>query len=820
VNNRKDIEEEFIEASHLKRDTMKKQTLTVLIVFGLSIFTMPLKSQPRKDLPELVSQSAVIVRAKVTALSARWITDRNGKHIYTTAQLEPIATFKGTCSPSLTFIGGTFDGVTEFVSDVFVLTLQEEAFFFLPAGVEKFTSGKTTVLKIQEDVIRRDDTSIKAAAVESAIRAMIKAPSLKMKFQDLSNTVPDPALRVPLQNGVKRLGKAASLPDLQPYLFWNSSTYPIIVRSTPATNPVSASETDSSPLNDNDTTLISLSVANYGADAGAFTVKVYIDAQLYWTENINSLAGLYATFPLNRFVASIPSGTHTLMMVIDPDNAITEIDESNNTYSRSITVNHVAGVPSIISISPSTVSAGTGSSVTITGTGFGATQGSGVVEFFYQDGQPKIVGTVSNWTDTQIDCIVPIGDVGGYPAAAGSGPVTVRIGSAVSGGYPVNVTFAYGGVKWSSSSATYKINENYGSLVGEGAAVQAGFATWNNGKANFSFLDGGATSITAASYDGTNAILWGTTSGSLASNYYWASEGTLLESDIVFDNSWTWGIGSGYDIQSIVTHELGHSLNLRDQYGNGDMAEIMYGFGGVDEIKRALTTADRAGIQWIYGSAEVLVKVKVFLQGAYSGTEMTTALYTSGYIPLNSQIAYDTTAYGYTAETVSAIPNANVVDWVLVELRSGTAAGTKVETQPAFLLKDGSIVDMDGVSDVAFGVATAGDYYIVVKHRNHLAIMSAALVTLPNATAHDFTTAQAQAYGTNPMAALIGGVFGMWCGDTDASGSVVAADRSNTWNNRNATGVYDGSDTDLSGTIVAADRSNTWNNRNVLTQVP
>ena len=219
-----------------------------------------------------------------------------------------------------------------------------------------------------------------------------------------------------------------------------------------------------------------------------------------------------------------------------------------------------------------------------------------------------------------------------------------------------------------------------------------------------------------------------------------------------------------------------------------------------------------------YTSPSILVKVKVFLQGPYSGTAMTTALNTGSLIPLSSSTAYNTTTYGYTNKTVTAIPNANVVDWVLVELRTGTAAASKVETQAAFLLNNGSIVDIDGSSDLAFNTAAAGNYYIVVRHRNHLAVMSIGTVILPNGTVYDFT-ASGQAYGSTPTVAVSTGVYAMWCGDTDGSGAVDATDRANTWNSRNTSG-YAGNDTDLSGAVDATDRANTWKNRNILTQVP
>jgi hypothetical protein len=212
------------------------------------------------------------------------------------------------------------------------------------------------------------------------------------------------------------------------------------------------------------------------------------------------------------------------------------------------------------------------------------------------------------------------------------------------------------------------------------------------------------------------------------------------------------------------------------------------------------------------------VKVKVFLQGPYSGGVMTTTLNSLGFIPLNSNTAYNDTTYSYRTKSVRSIPNANVVDWVLVELRSGTAASTKVETQAAFLLNDGTVVDVDGLRDLEFNVATAGNYYIVIRHRNHLAVMSAAAVTLPNASAYDFTLGQGQAYdGTTPMKDLTG-AFGMWAGDANGDGIVKFSGPSNdqsvligvlgTANLGMSKSGYYGSDLNLDGQVKFSGPSN------------
>ncbi|HSW54410.1 MAG TPA: hypothetical protein VLH59_04910 [Ignavibacteriaceae bacterium] len=207
--------------------------------------------------------------------------------------------------------------------------------------------------------------------------------------------------------------------------------------------------------------------------------------------------------------------------------------------------------------------------------------------------------------------------------------------------------------------------------------------------------------------------------------------------------------------------------------------------------------------------------VKFFLEGPYSGSSMTTSLNTSGYIPTTQP--FNTVPWNYAGtEAVASIPS-GVVDWTLIELRSTTT--NAVARRAAFIKSDGALVDLNGTSQLSFAGVPLGNYYVVIFHRNHLAVMTANTVSLSNnPTLYDLTLAQTQAYGTNPMKNLGTGVFGLFASDTDGNGTVNATDRSNTWNQRNLSG-YHGTDVDLSGTVNAADRSSVWNNRNISTQV-
>ncbi len=221
-------------------------------------------------------------------------------------------------------------------------------------------------------------------------------------------------------------------------------------------------------------------------------------------------------------------------------------------------------------------------------------------------------------------------------------------------------------------------------------------------------------------------------------------------------------------------------------------------------------------------SATVLVSVKVFLEGPYdaNGDTMKTALKSQGLIPTSQP--YNTAPWNYDGnESVSEIP-AGVVDWVLLELRSGTAASTSVAKRACFLKSDGTIVDLDGTSAVEFEAA-AGDYYVVVYHRNHLAAMTANPVTLTStsATLYDFTSASDQFYGGAGGAKEIEtGVWGMIAGDANADGGVYAEDYTSYQTSQGNEGYSESADFNLDGGVYAEDYTLYQINQGQETSVP
>ncbi len=135
--------------------------------------------------------------------------------------------------------------------------------------------------------------------------------------------------------------------------------------------------------------------------------------------------------------------------------------------------------------------------------------------------------------------------------------------------------------------------------------------------------------------------------------------------------------------------------------------------------------------------------VKDFLQGPYLASShlMRTNLATGNYLPFSQPYTGAPWAYAGT-EQVASYP-AGAVDWVLVELRTGTAANTVISRRAGFLKNDGTLMDLNGSSPLVFHSIVPGNaYYVVIYHRSHMPVMTATAITLPNtgATKHDFTT--------------------------------------------------------------------------------
>ncbi|MBV6403402.1 MAG: metallophosphoesterase family protein [Flavobacteriales bacterium] len=183
----------------------------------------------------------------------------------------------------------------------------------------------------------------------------------------------------------------------------------------------------------------------------------------------------------------------------------------------------------------------------------------------------------------------------------------------------------------------------------------------------------------------------------------------------------------------------------------------------------------------------VRVPLRAFLQGPYlSGQElMHDSLRAQGVLPLVEPF----TALGFlhagagggesVAPAVLQTTGLNaVVDWVLVELRTGTAPATVVATRSCLILRGGEVVDKDG-SSAPWITAPPGAYHIVLRHRNHLAAMTADPIELGGSlTTIDLSDPGVALFGNDAMRTEAG-VRMLWAGDVNGDNRLKYAGASN-----------------------------------------
>jgi hypothetical protein len=109
----------------------------------------------------------------------------------------------------------------------------------------------------------------------------------------------------------------------------------------------------------------------------------------------------------------------------------------------------------------------------------------------------------------------------------------------------------------------------------------------------------------------------------------------------------------------------------------------------------------------------------------------------------------------------------DIVDWVWIEIRSGSDDTLIVDDIAALAQRDGDVVAIDGTSDVTLRVLV-GEYYVIVKHRNHLSAMTLNKIPLSvAATSVDFTTNTTATYGSNAQVQLSNEDMALWSGNVN-----------------------------------------------------
>jgi hypothetical protein len=180
--------------------------------------------------------------------------------------------------------------------------------------------------------------------------------------------------------------------------------------------------------------------------------------------------------------------------------------------------------------------------------------------------------------------------------------------------------------------------------------------------------------------------------------------------------------------------------------------------------------------------ASVRVSAKAFLQGSYMQNTglMKDSLRDKKLIPLSQPYKdLGTFAYNGTEKTTQMVLNKTgntaIVDWVLVELRDAINPKTITARQAGLLQRDGKIVGVNGVDALIFDVPI-NNYYVAVRHRNHLGVMTAIAYALNSTTTSiDFTTATTANYGTSAQKNTPDNKRALWSGNANLDNKIVYA---------------------------------------------
>ena len=356
------------------------------------------------------------------------------------------------------------------------------------------------------------------------------------------------------------------------------------------------------------------------------------------------------------------------------------------------------------------------------------------------------VGGIGMWSEVFTD--LSVGDfltVGvadkGRETVAVTAPVTVArvlgfsatglgsvVESALSG-------YGWDGIHWDGAQLPvgYFVNPT-GLPAGADAAIQAAAQTWEadpGSSMDYTYM--GTTGDSSQAMDGYNVVAAGVTDDptALADCAYFYNSMTkhIIEFDITFNVSMyafsTDGSPTKYDLQTVGTHELGHTLSLVDLYESGNSAQVMYGYCSKgDTGKRVLAAGDIAGIRAIYPAAVAtstlsgtvtssaggaLAGVSVAVGGVASGTTNANGAYSISGIPAgNYNVTFTRSGYSVQSRAVD-LTTSKTVSLALTPLVTTVTLSGTVTSSAGGALAGVSVA----VGGVASGTTNANGAYSI-----------------------------------------------------------------------------------------------------------
>jgi hypothetical protein len=200
--------------------------------------------------------------------------------------------------------------------------------------------------------------------------------------------------------------------------------------------------------------------------------------------------------------------------------------------------------------------------------------------------------------------------------------------------------------------------------------------------------------------------------------------------------------------------------------------EVLHTIGEVNIAERTSASVS-ASEGFINPQSRVLLELLAFLQGPLLNPVtpglMNDDLRAANYLPNTSP--YPDGAI--VSPAVLSVTGSNaIVDWVWIELRLANDNTKIVNAKSALLQRNGVVVEVDGVSNIQMN-ASPTNYYVVIKHRNHLGVMSANPIALSkDEELVDFIDSNFTTFGSNARVQLASGFMALWAGDVSSDNAI------------------------------------------------
>lgn len=342
---------------------------------------------------------------------------------------------------------------------------------------------------------------------------------------------------------------------------------------------------------------------NQPAQFGYSVFQTYADQQGFIKFNLETHS---AFDPFNKYI-DINNVLYTQLRAL----LHATFPDYTHSSSQNKFVSSSSSIASISGISPTTITAGTSSTLTITGAGFGATQGSSFVQFKNADDggatniQPHSSQYVS-WSNTQIQVLVPT-KASTVCGTAGTGQVTVSVaGSPTVSAQTLVIDYGEINAYYSNTltpqqvfntrhvglngmnGITWQMYTGFDANTAAKNSFLRAFQTWRC-NTNINWVIGLPVSTNTIAADGVDVIRFDIGSElpvgvlgrctsyfngcTLGSNVYFF----VSELDICFDDATNWQLGPAlatgaqYDFESVTVHELGHGHQLSHVINNSDV---------------------------------------------------------------------------------------------------------------------------------------------------------------------------------------------------------------------------------------------------------